>query len=253
MADKPLRAAFLEEVHRRLGGGLVRIELTSEHYEDALNFALLTYRQRSANSLEERYAYLELQPDQAEYFLPTEVIEVRQIFRRGMGTTLGSGGAEFNPFAAQVTNQTLLGGSSGSSSLPSLVTYELFAGFRELVGKMFGFHVLFSWNPSTKRLEIARRPRATETVMLWIYTYRSDDSLIQDMYARQWLIRYTTAQCKMILAEARGKFAQLAGPQGGTTLNADTLMVAAQTEIEALHLELSNQVDQDLGYGFIIG
>ena len=253
MTEQPVREKLIKEVYRRLGGGIVRVELTPENFDDALDFALATYRQRSANSVEERYTFLELQPDQTEYFLPNEIIEVRQIFRRGMGTNLGASGAEFNPFSAQIANQTLLGGNRGSTGMTSLTTYELFTGFQEIVGRMFGFHILFHWHPSTHRLEIVRRPRAVETVLLWVYTHRNDDSIIEDIYARPWLLRYTTAQCKLVMGQARSKFAQIAGPQGGTSLNGDALIAAAETEIEALHLELANQVEQNLGYGFLIG
>lgn len=246
------REQLIKEVHRRLGGGMVKIELTQEHFEDALNFALATYRQRSSNSVEERLAFLELQPDQSEYTLPNEIQEVRQIFRAGVtGATSGVGNF-FEPFGAQIANQTMLGGT-GSTSQSSLVTYELFTGFQELVGTMFGAHIMFNWHPTRHRLDIVRKPRAPETVMLWVYCTRPDELILTDTYARPWILRFTTAQAKYMLGEARSRFGTFVGPQGGTTLNGDALKSEGQMEMDNLLLELSNQVEQNIGYGFLFG
>lgn len=248
---KTQREILIQEVFRRLGGGMVKIELTPEHYEDALDFALATYRQRSSNSVEERYAFLELQPDQDQYILPNEIQEVRQIMRAGGGALTG-GGSEFEPFAATVANQTMLGGGKGNG-MPSLVTYELFTGFQELVQTMFGFHIMFNWHPSRHRLDILRKPTATETVMLWVYATRPDELILSDTYARPWILRFTTAQAKVMLGEARSRFGSFIGPQGGTTLNGDALKSEGQMEMDNLLAELSNQVEQNIGYGFLFG
>jgi hypothetical protein len=249
---KTQREILIKEVWRRLGGGMVNVELTPEHYEDALDFALATYRQRSANSVEERFGFLELQPEQSEYYLPEEVQEVRQIFRAGTGGAFSGVGADFEPFAAAVNNNLLLG-QGQSAGMPSLVTYELFTGFQELVGRMFGFHIMFNWHPTRHRLDIQRKPRAPETVMLWLYVRRPDELILGDTYARPWLVRFTTAQCKVMLGEARSRFGSFIGPQGGTTLNGDALKAEGQQEMDNLLLELSNQVEQNLGYGFLFG
>ena len=41
-----------------------------------------------------------------------------------------------------------------------------------------------------------------------------------------------------MLAEARGKFNTIAGPQGGTSLNSETLRADAQASIEKLEQDL---------------
>lgn len=244
------RQKFLDEVYRLLGGGIVRIELTPQHFEDAFEIALDTYRQRSSNAVEERIAFLDLQPNQTEYYLPKEVIEVRQIFRRGASGTMSGTGTDFDPFGAAVASQYLM---YGSSKQGSLVTYELFTGFQELVGKMFGLYINFNWHPARNRLDIMRNIRQPETVLLWIYNYRPDELLLEDLYARPWLRRYTVAVCKSMLGQARSKFGNIVGPQGGTTLNGSDLISQAEIEMETLHNELANQLDQNMGYGFIMG
>ena len=243
------REKIKKEIWRRLGGGMVDIELTPDHYEDALDFAFETYRQRSSNSVDERLAFLELQPDQDKYYLPDEIIEVREIFRYGNGGIITGQAADFEPFAAAVANQTLL----GNGSVPSLTTFELFTGFQELVGTMFGFHILFSWHPTEHRIDIVRRPVGNETVLLWVYAYRPDEVLLSDPYARPWILRFATAQSKVMLGEARSRFGSFVGPQGGTTLNGDALKSEGQAEMDNLLQEIVNGTDSSTGYGFVIG
>ena len=56
-----------------------------------------------------------------------------------------------------------------------------------------------------------------------------------------------------MLGEARSKFASIAGPQGGSTLNGDTLKAEAQSEMDKLEQEVSQQVAGGAGYSFLIG
>ncbi len=56
-----------------------------------------------------------------------------------------------------------------------------------------------------------------------------------------------------MLGEAREKFATIAGPQGGTSLNGQSLKAEAQAEMEKLDNELDLAVAGGTGYGFIIG
>ena len=87
-------------VNVSLGGGMIDVELDPIHYETALNKALSRFRQRSDNSVEESYLFLTCVEDQNEYTLPNEVIEVRKLFRRSIGSRTGGGdgGSLFEPF-----------------------------------------------------------------------------------------------------------------------------------------------------------
>jgi hypothetical protein len=243
---------IFDYVNAMLGGGMVDVELDPIHYETALNKALSRFRQRSDNSVEESYLFLDLVEDQNEYTLPNEVIEVRKVFRRSIGSRTGGGDGSsvFEPFNLAYTNTYLL---SGSTQMGGLATYELFAGYQELVGRMFGSFIEFTWNTTTKKLTLLQRPRAEEQVLLYAYNYRPDSQLLDDYLAKQWIKDYTLASCKYMLGEARSKFATIAGPQGGTTLNGDSLKAEAQAEMEKLELEVANAVAGGVGYGFLIG
>lgn len=243
------REKLLQEVRLLMGGGMVNVELTPAHFELAFDIALERYRLRSSNAVDERFAFLQLQPGQQLYTLPEEVIEVRQILRRGTAGTVTGGGTQLDPFALAYTNQYLL--QSGREG--GLATYEMFAGFQELIGRMFGMHIAHTYNHTTHELFIDRNILHQEDVLLWIYCFRPDEVLLKDGKARIWLRDYTTARSKFMLGEIRGKFQSIAGPQGGTSLNGDALKSEAQAEMERLEAELANGIDADIGYGFIIG
>ena len=242
---------IFDYVHSMLGGGMVDVELDPVHYETALTKALTTYRQRSDNAVEESYIFLELIPDQNEYTLANEIMEVRKLFRRSIGSRSGGGdgGTLFEPFNMAYTNTYLL----SSSNMGGLATYDLFSQYQELVGRMFGSFIEFKWNSTTKKLTILQRPRADEEVMMYCYNYRPDSELLKDYLAIQWIKDYTLASCKYMLGEARSKFATIAGPQGGSALNGETLKAEAQVELEKLQNDVSLQVGGGVGYGFTIG
>lgn len=238
-------------VNTFLGGGMVDVELDPIHYQTALTKALTRYRQRSDHSVEESYMFLTTVVDQNEYTLPNEIIEVRKLFRRSIGSRTGGGdgGSLFEPFNLAYTNTYLL----SSSKLGGLATYDMFSQHQELVGRMFGSFIEFKWSSTSKKLTLLQRPRAEEDILLFCYNYRPDAELLNDYLAKQWIKDYTLASCKYMLGEARSKFATIAGPQGGSTLNGDGLKAEAQAEMEKLEVEVSMAVSGGTGYGFTIG
>ena len=235
-----------------LGGGMVDVELDPVHYKTALQKALNRYRQRTENAVEESYITIGFEEDKNVYTLPNEIIEVRKVHRRSVGSRLGGsadGGSLFEPFNLAYTNTYLLAGSG----IGGLATYDFFAQQQELVGRMFGSFIEFTWNTSTKKLTILQRPRADEEALLYCYNYRPDFEILKDYKANQWCKDYTLASCKYMLGEARSKFSTIAGPGGGTTLNGDSLKAEAQSEMEKLDNELATALAGGTGYGFLIG
>ena len=234
-----------------LGDGMIDVELDPIHYETALTRSLAVFRQRSDNAVEESYVFLTLKESVNEYILPKEIQQVRQIFRRSVGsrTGNGTGGTVFEPFNLAYTNTYLL----SSTNMGGLLTYELFAQYQELVGKMFGSYINFTWHPQSRKLIIHQRPRGEESVMLQVYNTKPDFAIIDDTYSGQWIKDYSLANCKIMLGQAREKFSQIAGPQGGSQLNGAAIKTEGQQEIEKLTDDLMKLVPGGSGYTWIIG
>jgi len=246
------RSKVFDYIRTMLADGMVEVELDPKHLETALTRAINRFRQRSSNSVEESYMFLELVQDQNEYRLPDEVVEVRQVFRRSVGSRsgLGSGGTLFEPFNLAYTNTYLLSGTM----MGGLATYDLFAGYQKLVGRMFGSYIEFNWRQSNHILTILQRPFANgEQILIRTYNYRPDFVLLSDIYAKQWLYDYSLATAKMMLGEARSKFSSIAGPQAGIQLNGSALKTEAQAEIDKLEKELDNLIPGGIPYTFVIG
>ena len=232
------RQLIAEYIKTFLGSGMVDVELDPVHYNVAIDKALSKYRQRSSNAVEESFGFLTLNTDNNEYVMPKEVVEIRQLFRRSIGSRTGGGdgGSLFEPFNLAYSNTYLL----ASTNMGGLATYYAFASYQKQVGKMFGSEINFTYNKTSKVLNIMQRPRAGEEVLVWMYNYRPDFNLLDDMYAGQWIKDYALASAKVILGEAREKFGTIASPQGGTQLNGTTLKTEGKAEMEILEQDLIN-------------
>ena len=284
--------------------------------------------------------------------MPNNIMEVRQIFRRGIGSTTGTTASQFEPFASGYLNTYML----VAGRVGGLTNYELFTAYQELAMTMFGGYINYSWNRVTKKLTLVRKipydggtnvtptaitaastdlnavititlptsattyqsnlavgssiyiqncpvqgysgqyriatinddktvitvisnqtlgatsvtgtdlsttvffipepfydGNALESVLLWCYNHKPDSMLLSDPQVFPWLQEYSLAFCKSILGQARGKFATIAGPQGGTTLNGAALLAEAQTEMMALEEDLKNYVDGSQPLTWITG
>lgn len=331
-----LRNEMIDYIRLRLGDQLVDVELDKEHYELAIKQALIKYRQRAANAVEESYVFLDLLPEVQEYILPNYIMEVRQIFRRGIGSVTGTTASQFEPFASGYLNTYML----VAGRVGGLTNYELFTQYQELAMTMFGGFINFSWNKVTKKLTLVRKipsyghtyfsiqsmtatstaPGAVitiqlnspvtiepgnslyisecpisgysgqysitgvtnnntaitvtasqslgatqvagfalsqtkmwspnvdglnnvESVLLWVYNYKPDSILLSDPQVYPWLQEYALAMAKNMLGQGRGKFATIAGPQGGTQLNGAALIEESKAEMEKLEEDLRRYID----------
>ena len=245
------RQKVIDYVQAMLGSGMVDVELDPIHYNTAIDRALNKFRQRSSNSVEESFAFLTLEVDQNNYVLAPEIENVRRIYRRSIGSRTGGGdgGSLFEPFNLAYANTYLL----TSTNMGGLATDFAFASYQKLVGKMFGSEINFIFNKTSRLLTIDQRPRGSEEVLLWIDNYRPDFNLLEDRFAGQWLKDYSLATCKIMLGEAREKFATIASPQGGTQLNGAALKAEGKAEIEVLEQDLINYKDGSKPLTFVIG
>jgi hypothetical protein len=247
---KSLKEEVFDYVRTMLGDGMIDIELDPKHLEIAYSKAIGTYRQRAMNSTEESYVWLELQDDQNEYILPREVTEVRQVFRRTMMSASGPSSTSFDPFSSATLNVYLLNFNYSGG----LATYELYSQYVELAARMFGGYMNFTFNPSTKKLTLVRNPKGSgEVVLLWTYNLKPEVQLLTELQVSQWIKDYTLAASKMMIGEAREKFATIAGPGGGTTLNGAAMKAEAKESMDSLIEDLKNYIDGSDPLTWVIG
>ena len=343
-----MRASITDYVRMRLGDGIVDVELEKEHYEMAINQALIKYRQRAQNSVEESYCHLQLMPETQEYILPKEVQTIRAIYRRGIGSVSGTTASQFEPFASGYLNTYML----VAGRVGGLVNYEMFTSYQKLAMTMFGGIINFTFNPVTKKLVIVRKMPSTghsplplssltadgtavgstitialssakdfsvgdtvfigecpvtgyngeytietkinnqtytvistqilgntvvdntdsfnsllrrtkfystvndeahESVLIWMYNTKPDQMIFNDTYAFPWIQEYAYSFAKMLLGQAYSKFSQIAGPQGGASLNGSAMVQEANTEMTQLIDDLKTFVDGSQPLTWVVG
>jgi hypothetical protein len=253
-----MRASIVDYIRMRLGDGIVDVELEKDHYEMGINQALIKYRQRSENATEESYASLQLLPETQEYILPKEIQTVRGVFRRGIGSVTGTTASQFEPFASGYLNTYML----TAGRVGGLTNYELFVDYQKLAMRMFGGFMNYTFNPTTKKLVIVRKMpfqgtnpplEQQESVLLWIYNTKPDQMLFNDTYAFPWIQDYAYSFCKRILGQAYSKFSQIAGPQGGASLNGAALVNEAAEEMKDLEEQLRRFMDGGQPMTWVIG
>ena len=253
MADQtldPLKKQLIEYVQLQLASGIIDIEMDPAHFEAAYQRTIGVYRQRAQNAYEESYSFMQLLDNVNEYTLPQEVTQVRQIFRRTIGTS-GVGGQSFDPFGAATLNVYLLNFNQASGGL---ATYDFYQQYVELAARMFGGYINYTWNPVTKKLQLIRDPRGSnETVLLWTYNLRPEIVLLSDYQISQWIRDYMVGASKYIIGEAREKFSTLAGPQGGGSLNGAAMKSEGQAIMDRCLEDLKLYVDGSQPLTLVIG
>jgi len=257
-ATEAQKNAIIDYVRFRLGDGMVDVEADKDHYDMGIKQALLRYRQKSSNSVEESYAFLDIYPETQEYILPQEIMNVRAMYRRGIGSVSGTTASQFEPFASGYLNTYML----VAGRVGGLVNYELFTGYQELAMRMFGGYIQFTWNKVTKKLTLTRKipffgqnpaQYISESVLLHIDNYKPDQMLLADHTALPWIQDYTLAFVMIAIGNAREKFATIAGPQGGTSLNGTQLKTEGQALLEKLDEDIKNYADGSMPLTWVIG
>ena len=245
-----LKQNLIEYAQLQLGSQIIDLELDPSHYEAAYTKTIGTYRQRANNAYEESYSFFTLVKDENIYTLPQEVVSVRQCFRRTFGDSTGPYASNFDPFAQASLNVYLMNFNVAGG----LATYDFYTQYVELAAKMFGGFFNYTFNPVTKKLQLIRDPKNTgEAVLIWTYNLKPEINLLNDYQISQWIRDYMVAACKMIIGEAREKFATIAGPQSGTSLNGTAMKAEAKTAQDELIGQLVNYVDASQPLTWVIG
>lgn len=235
-----LKQELFNNIKYRLGDGIIDLEIDPQHYEAAYNYAIKIYRQRAQNSTAESYTLMRIVKNVDTYTLPSEFINVRCIYRRTIGLETGPSSSSFDPFSSAILNTYLLNYNYAGG----MATYDFYAGYVELAARMFGGYVIYTFDPVTKVIRLVRDPKGTgEQILIWADVQRTEEVLLQDPGAGVWIGDFVLAVLKGIIGEAREKFASIAGPGGGTSLNGSAMKAESKALQEQLIDELKRYVD----------
>ena len=233
------RRELAAKIRAMLGSMGVTVELTKEQINYAIDNALMKLRQYSSYSTNRYFFFLDLKPNQQTYVLANKCIgfnkitEIRDIYRMQAGwIRTGLAGNEL--FGVAALQQLYTVGTF------DMLSFALMSQYMKELEQLFASRIMHQWDEQTRELRLYQRIVLTERVLVDATVERSEQYLITSRHTGIWLFNFAMAECKLILGQLRGKFLNLPGPNGSTSMNAQDLISQAQTEKQALEEELKD-------------
>lgn len=239
------RRALQEEIRLMFGAPSVGVELTKAQIDVCINNALLVLRKRSTYAYKKAMFFLDLKPNQQVYTLSNrcvgfnKIVDVSAIHRTKAGA-FKTAYSQNDNFAYAALQQLYTLGTF------DMLTFHLTSSYVEELEVLFASRIMYQWLERKRELKIYQIPRGKERVLIEATIERTEQELLSDRETAYWLKRWAIVEAKSILAQTRGKFATLPGPNGNTTLNASELQSQVETERQALIDEIESFAMQDL-------
>lgn len=241
------RVRLVNVLKSQLGWPSVCVELKEENFETAIDIALSEFRRRADNAYERRHIFFTVKADQNAYYMndPTvgtdrivDVYKVHRVSTIGLNVLGGDNGIYSQIFY----NQFFYG------SQIDILSIHLAQQLAEEYGKIFAADWPFEWNEAKREFKILRKIYKEEKVVIECFMERSEQELLTDRWAKNWIRDWALAKCWEMLGMNRSKFGTLPGAGGGLTLNGDMLLQKSET----MYTELMRQMN-DFEVGNLTG
>jgi hypothetical protein len=280
------KAQLIEQIKRRLGYPMVKIELDYTQFEDAVDYARSKYiKYAVGNATQEVYFTMALSATQYMYDLPTGVTEVLS-YETGSSETGGIN----TLFTVEnyMYSRGMLDGLLNNYQGYSLVSYHIARDFMDTLRRYTPDAYNYKYHKYTNQLEIQPPPASGGTLTYtpkyaselgvevigdeitinspgWVLircfmiqgsttspSWEINDSY-EYMYDSTWILDFATAYCKVILGRVLRKFAQF-GSLGnqGISLDGSDLVSEGKEEMAELSESLTLK-ETYYGYGIEIG
>jgi hypothetical protein len=251
------RARLIDILKIQLGYPAICVELSESAYNVAIDNALDEFRRRADNAYNMQYVIFELKPGQVKYYLNdprigsnrvVNVIKIHRVNSMGMNSITG----EMSVYAQAFFQQMYTGGGF------DILSIHMMACLAEEYQRIFAGDLSFVWNESTRQLQILRQITRPEKVILECSMERTDQDLLTDRWAKQWLQHWAHSEAVEQLGFIRSKFGNLPGAGGGVTLNGSELFgISSEMQVEALRqisdYEVGNGGTQFGNCSFVMG
>tara|TARA_R110002020_G_scaffold90534_16_gene220482 strand:- start:1153 stop:1902 length:750 start_codon:yes stop_codon:yes gene_type:complete len=196
-------------IERKLGAPLVRVELTQEHLDDAIDEAMEIYTKYVTP--EKKYFSIDL--EQFPLSGLTMAPNVAGIFALEGDADFGGGGAG-TLFSTRSSLSNNIGINNGSTG--NWITYELAGQYLELTKRLTGGGYQFEYNYHTKLLNLDPNPGLSGNsdhgfLVVGANVIRPET----EQFGEYWVKRYALALSKITLGYIRSKFQGVALLAGG--------------------------------------
>ena len=251
------RIEMINILKGQLGWPMVCVELKEEQFEIALNNALDNYRLWSSGAYRLQYIIFPLIPQQQTYYLNSaadktnKIVDVQKVHRISMNGINNINGPD------AIWSSNILGAYYGAGTLDTL-SYHLAASHSEDLRRLFAGDMTFLWDEPSRELTLLRKVYNSEKVILECMMERTEQELMVDRWARQFIQNWALAEAKMQLGMIRSKFSSgTPGAAGTISLNGELLVSEARQDMTELKEEILNyEYGGHIGHGnvsFLIG
>lgn len=233
-------------IRSTLGDPSKKVELTKEQLNICINNSLKMLRKNSSLSYRRELFFLDVFPCQQQYLLKDEcvgfnkIVDVAAIYRC-RGSFFGGNGVYGDGLFAWSALQQLY-----SLGTFDTLSFHLVSSYVKDLQILFADNIIYEWIETTRQLKMYKSFYAWERVLIDAYIERTEQDLLLDRQTTMWLQRWAIAEAKLQLAQVRGAFVTLPGPNGNVTMNAQDLIAQAQQEMQMLEEELHDPVNQSL-------
>lgn len=251
------RRAVHSSIRLALGSPSVTVELTKEQLDECINYALLHIRKYSTLAYKRGYFFLDIKPNQQTYILTNrcvgfnKIVDINAIYRMS-STFFRTSYAGNDLFGIAALQQLYTIGAF------DMLSFHMVSSYIEELEKLFASAIMFQWNERSRELKMYQNFLARERVLVDTTVERTEQDLMVDRELRLWILNWSIAEAKMFLSQPRGKYQQLPGPNGSTSLNTQDLINQAQSEKEKLleqlqDMSMQGSIEIGLRSHFILG
>lgn len=263
-----LKEELALKIKRQLGFPYIKIELTNDHLNDAIDEAYEKWVEWTiGNSTSEHYFTIPLSAGQSEYSLPDYVYNII------------SYKSENNVFGGINTLFTLdnylyqSGYFNPSQNAGDMLSYHAVLDYIEMIDRYTPDKYDYKYYRKHNKLILNPAPELKEVkiinneewnfggyLLLNAYVYEggflsnwNKKEFIESIYDESWVLKYATARAKVILGYIRRKFEGFSSiGNTGISLDGSSLISEGNEEMEKLSEELDEKYSYD-GYGIVIG
>lgn len=240
------RLRLMKILKHQLGWPQVCVELSEEQFNVAIDNALDEFRRRADNAYLHRHVSFTIRRGQNIYYLndprdkTDKIVSILKIHRINQ-LGISSLSAETGLYAQAFFNQLYQG------SNVDVLSIHLMNQLSETYKKIFAGDIAFTWDEASRQLMILRRTNnEEERVVLEVVMERTEQELLLDRWAKQWLQAWAESELLEMLGVIRSKYGNLPGANGGITLNGDQLISMASEKQTELLRQIS---DYEVGNG----
>jgi hypothetical protein len=126
-----------------------------------------------------------------------------------------------------------------------MLSFHLMSSYIKELEMLFANRIMFQFTEKTRQLRLFQQILNPERVLIDAMIERTEQDLMTNRETSLWIKRWALAEAKAILGQVRGKYLNLAGPNGSTSLNAQDLLSQSEEEKRKLMEELHDPAMQN--------